>query len=193
MARRFYEPTSVYAISDDDCVRFTAVNDTRKETDFRVEAFRLGEEGIVQSIEAATQCVSSARSETILEISKPDAPLLWFKWQSSTAHGSDHIALQRYKSLDLRDPEIAMTPRKKDGHWNVDLRAKSLGLFVSVEADVPGRFSDNAITLLPDTPQSIRFTPATPGLTPRFTARDLHSATYAVPQDARASTLRGAS
>ncbi|MEP1536826.1 MAG: glycoside hydrolase family 2 protein [Paracoccaceae bacterium] len=193
MARRFYKPTSVFAIPDNDCIRFVAVNDTRNETDVSVEVFSLAEDGIVHPIKTGTQRVPAAKSKTILEISKPDTPLLWFKWQSDTVHGSDHISLQRYKSLDLLDPEITATPHQKDGSWNIDLRAQSLGLFVSLEADIPGRFSENAITLLPNSPQSIQFTPTSPEQTPQITVRDLYSATCAVPQGAEASTLRGAS
>ena len=193
MAQRFYEPVSVFAIPMDDCVRFVAVNDTREATEISVEVFCLGVDGRTNSCGTATKIVSAERSETMLDVVQPDTPLLWFKWNSPAAHGSEHIALQRYKSLDLRNPKIAVDAHPNGNDWRIDLQAHSLGLFVSLEADIPGRFSDNAITLLPNLPQSIHFTPASPDLTPRFTVRDLYSATCAVPQGAEASIIREAS
>ena len=74
--------------------------------------------------------------------------------------------------------------RTEEGVWHLTLDASALGHFVTVEADVPGRFSDNAFPLIPGAPAAITFTPAapaTPGRTPSFRLRDLHSATMAAP------------
>ncbi len=49
---------------------------------------------------------------------------------------------------------------------------------MTLEADRPGRFSANAVTLFPGHPAAIAFTPTQPGPPPAFTLRDLHSATY---------------
>ena len=60
----------------------------------------------------------------------------------------------------------------------ITLTCTALALFVALEADVPGRFSDCGFALLPGQPRCITFTPEGPGPTPLFTLRDLHSATY---------------
>jgi beta-mannosidase len=62
--------------------------------------------------------------------------------------------------------------------FEITLTVQSLGLFVTVESDIAGRMSDNAVTLLPGQTTMITFTSKTPGQTPNFTLRDLHSATY---------------
>ena len=48
-----------------------------------------------------------------------------------------------------------------------------------VEADVPGRFDRNAVTLIPGHPVEVTFQPDDPGAAARFTTRDLYSATLA--------------
>ncbi len=53
-----------------------------------------------------------------------------------------------------------------------------MALYATVEADVPGRFSTNARLVVPTMPLDLTFTPFDPAATPRFTARDLYSATY---------------
>jgi beta-mannosidase len=53
---------------------------------------------------------------------------------------------------------------------------------VTVETDVAGRFSANAVTMFPGYPATIRFTPADPKAKPAFTFRDLYSATYGAPE-----------
>ena len=68
---------------------------------------------------------------------------------------------------------------KKTTHgFDITISAKALAPFVALEADLPGRLSANAFTLFPGHPVTVTFTPATPGRTPNFTLRDLHSATY---------------
>ena len=67
------------------------------------------------------------------------------------------------------------------GGWQITLSARSLALFVALEADQPGRFSQNAIPLFPGQQASITFTPEAAGPAPCFTLRDLHSATYGAP------------
>ena len=65
------------------------------------------------------------------------------------------------------------------GRHSLSVASQGLGLFVAVEADCPGRFSDNAFTLFPGYPATLTFTPADPAAEPRFTLRDLASATAA--------------
>ncbi|MFN7223460.1 MAG: glycoside hydrolase family 2 protein [Paracoccaceae bacterium] len=48
---------------------------------------------------------------------------------------------------------------------------------MALEADCPGRFSDNAFTLIPGQDRVIRFTPSAAGA-PQFTLRHLFAATY---------------
>ena len=106
----------------------------------------------------------------------PADSFLYFTWQSADgATGADLFAPQPFKSYPLTSAGIS---RKENGNA-LTLTASGLGLFVAVEADCAGRWDRNAVTLLPDTPVTFTFTPNDPAAAPRFTVRDLHSATHA--------------
>ena len=104
------------------------------------------------------------------------AEVLAYVWSIGDVRvGGDVFAPKPYKAYDLLPPNLKLD-LSDDGR--LTLSAQALALFVAVEADVPGRFSDNAFAVFPGHPVTLTFTPQTPGVTPRFTIRDLHSATY---------------
>jgi beta-mannosidase len=76
----------------------------------------------------------------------------------------------------LRDPAIRVTTSADAGGITARLAAEAVALFVTLEADRPGRFSTNAIALFPGHDAEIAFTPAdgdAAGTT--LTLRDLYS------------------
>ena len=64
------------------------------------------------------------------------------------------------------------------GHILARVSADALAFFVTLEADRPGRFSDNALHLFPGRDAEITFTPADgdPAAV-ALTVRDLHAST----------------
>ena len=92
--------------------------------------------------------------------------------------GGDVFAPKPYKTYDLLPPRLTQSVTETATGYEITISAETLALFVAVEADQPGRFSHNAVTLFPGHPATITFTPKTPGIAPIFTRRDLHSATY---------------
>jgi beta-mannosidase len=92
--------------------------------------------------------------------------------------GSDLFAPLPWKAYDLLPPEVTMEVTADGAGWALTLSAEALAPFTAIEADQPGRFSDNAFALFPGYPARITFTPAAPGPAPRFTLRHLHAATY---------------
>jgi len=105
--------------------------------------------------------------------------ILAYTWSDGAGPISgDTFAPKPYKHYDLLPADLTHQIRETDGSCEITLTAKALALFVAVEADLPGRFSHNAVTLFPGYPATITFTPAHTGAKPRFTIRDLHSATY---------------
>ena len=105
--------------------------------------------------------------------------MLAYVWsQGDKRIGGDVFAPKPYKSYDLLPPNLSLTVTPNATAFDLTITAETLALFVAVESDQPGRFSHNAMTLFPGHAATITFTPATPGPTPRFTLRDLHSATY---------------
>ena len=92
--------------------------------------------------------------------------------------GGDVFSPVRYKNLDLRDPKLTRRDRAPTaGQLVARLSAEALAFFVTLEADRPGRFSDQRRrrSFPATTPRSPSPPPtATPaGIT--LTARDLHS------------------
>jgi beta-mannosidase len=73
---------------------------------------------------------------------------------------------------------LTQSVKKLGQGYEITLTSEALALFVALEADQPGRFSHNAMSLFPGHAATVTFTPAKPGPAPKFTIRDLHSATY---------------
>ena len=85
-------------------------------------------------------------------------------------------------AVEVRVPDgssagLAAEARRDGVGWLVTLSSRALAPFATVGADVPGRFADDAVTVLPDAPVTVRFRSRNPGAAPGFTTRDLRFAT----------------
>jgi beta-mannosidase len=182
MARQFFAPVIVSAVPTDGGIDLRAVNDTRDMVDLTVVAIATAMDGITREIARDAVAVGPDAAVRVLHIpadALAPGEMLAFTWTDEGMHGGgDVFAPQPYKSYDLRAPGITHSVDAADGGWRITLSAQSLALFVALEADIPGRFSQNAFALFPGFDAIVTFTPAAPGDTPRFTVRDLHSATY---------------
>jgi beta-mannosidase len=182
MAQHFFAPVIVSAVPIDRGIELRAVNDTRDVVDLTVAAMATAMDGTTREI--ARNLVAMGPDAAIRVLHMPTDALgmgemLAFTWTDGGTHrGGDVFAPQPYKSYDLRAPDVTQTVSATDTGWHITLSAQNLALFVALEADQPGRFSLNAFTLFPGHDATVTFTPVTPGATPRFTLRDLHSATY---------------
>jgi len=106
--------------------------------------------------------------------------MLAFVWHDGVGNplGGDHFAPRPYKTYDLQPPGLTHLAAKTGEGWTLTISAEKLALFVAVEADCDGRFSHNAMALFPSHAATVTFTPKDATITPRFTIRDLHGATY---------------
>jgi beta-mannosidase len=110
-----------------------------------------------------------------------DDELLFWRWTGTDGTtGEDLFAPKPFKTYDLVAPVIDLKSQKEGEYWRLTLSASKPAFFVAVEADCPGRFSDNAFTLLPGQVREIVFRPKDRAEVPSFAFRDLHSATYGV-------------
>ena len=105
--------------------------------------------------------------------------MLAYAWADAagTHKGSDLFAPRPYKSYDLQPVTLTQSVKNLGQTYEITVTTDTLALFTALESDQPGRFSQNAFTLFPGCPATVIFTPKTPGATPQFTLRDLHSAT----------------
>ncbi|GHC61057.1 beta-mannosidase [Neogemmobacter tilapiae] len=182
MAKAFFAPITVSAVPLGDNIELRAVNDTLTAVDLVVSAVAVAMDGTTRAINKAQVTVAPDAAKLALTVPKSalgPQDMLAFTWTDAAGNrlGGDHFAPLPYKAYDLQDAGLShtITPGPV---WTITIAAEKLALFVAVEADCDGRFSQNAMALFPGHPATITFTPKDPKAQPQFTLRDLHSATY---------------
>jgi beta-mannosidase len=185
MTRRFFQPVAVAAIPSDDgkTISFSMVNDTEAPVTVTLQTFVVSLSGEKQPLAAAAGTCSPDRADTLMTIAASDIPkgavLFWSFEASNSMQGEGHHVHGTYKALDLEPSglSISATP-VGDGSFGVTVAATGLALHVMIEADVEGRYSDNAFDLAAGESRVIRFTPRQPlaaGVAPVFSGYDLQS------------------
>ncbi len=185
MAKAFYAPVFVSAVPTKGGIELRAINDTALTVNLTVTALAVTMDGTTRQLDRQTVAVSPDAAVTVLSASVNAGEMLAYIWAEGERQlGGDVFAPKPYKTYDLLPPKLTHSVTRTAAGYDVTLTAQKLALFVALEADQPGRFSGNAMTLFPGQPATITFIPAKfgipakPGAEPRFTLRDLHSATY---------------
>lgn len=185
MTRRFFQPVAVAAIPSDDGgeIAFSMVNDTAAPVTVELQTFLVSLSGVKQPLAAVAGTCSPDRAATLLTIAASDVPkgmlLFWSFEASNGMRGEGHHVPGTYKALDLEPSELSIStiPAGEDS-YDVTVSASGLALHVMIEADIEGRYSDNAFDLTAGESRVIRFTPKEKpetGNVPRFVAFDLQS------------------
>jgi beta-mannosidase len=178
MTRAFYAPLLVTAVPVGDRIVLRGINDNADARQVQVTVQAITPAGARRDLWAGNVTLG-AEAVDLHSIALSDLAtdeMLAFHWQDDNGvKGSDIHAPRPFKSYNLAAPELSM---QVDG-LTVTLATQHLALFVAVEADVAGRWSDNVLHLLPGETRTLTFAPADPASTPHLTLRDLHSATYA--------------
>ncbi len=109
-----------------------------------------------------------------------DCLLAWHFKASNGMEGEGHYVHGTYKALELRPAGLTVATEKveRDGTVEINVTAKGLALFVMIESELDGRYSDNAFDLAAGESRRIVFAPAKPlgeGVTPSFRIYDLES------------------
>lgn len=182
MARRFFAPTLVTAVPKNGKITIKGINDAPAGSTINVKASAVDMQG-TQRVLADKITQIDANSSDLMTFSADqigEGEMLLVIWDGDDgAAGQDIFAPRTYKTYDLLAPNLMHSITRDGADYIIDISSETLALFVAVEADVAGRISDNAITILPKHPVQLRFTPTDPHSTPKFTLRDLRSATYA--------------
>ncbi len=185
MVRRFFQPVSVAAIpsADGKEIAFSMVNDTAEPVTVELQTFLVSLDGQRTPLAAVAGTCSPDRAATLATIAAFDIPegdlLFWSFEASNGMRGEGHHVNGTYKALDLKPSGLTVdVAAAGEGAFDVTVKASGLALHVMIEADVVGRYSDNAFDLLAGETKVIRFTPKVPlgaGELPRFAAFDLES------------------
>jgi beta-mannosidase len=182
MAKAFYAPVFVSAVPVAGGIALRAVNDTASAVNLTVGAVAISMDGTTRQLDRQTLAVGPDAAALVLTVAAgvlAQDEMLAYVWAEGDRRlGGDVFAPKPYKTYDLLPPKLTKSVKMAGDCYEISVEAPALALFVAVEADRPGRFSANAVSLFPGHPATITFTPATPGPEPRFTLRDLHSATY---------------
>lgn len=182
MAKRFFAPVFVSVVPGPEGYTLRAVNDGPNTVTLSVQIAAARMDGSVRPLGETRISLGTDSAQTVAEIATgalDEDEILALTWQGpgGTLSG-DVFAPKPWKAYDLLPPGLAHEVAETRDGFEITLSVTALAPFVAVEADVPGRFSANAVTLFPGHPARIAFTPKAKGPMPRFTFRDLHSATY---------------
>lgn len=184
MAQAFYAPVTVVCVPEGDDLVLKGVNDTGAEVALSLAVRAAHLDGSSRKLKAV-DC--KLPPDLAVEIARVPASalmadeVLGYAFTSPHGAGCEIHATRPWKSYDLHPSGLQLDSRERDGIWKLTLSSTALSLYASVEADVPGRFSTNARTVTPTVPVELTFAPDDPHPRPRFTARDLYSATYGQP------------
>ncbi len=185
LVRRFFQPVSVAAIPSEDnkTIRFSLVNDTNVDVTVDISVSLLKLDGERVPLTTAHAVCTPDAAVTALSIDADQVPadclLAWRFTASNGMGGEGHYVHGTYKALELQPAGLTVLREEKEENGTVELTvtAKGLALFVMIESEVDGRYSDNAFDLAAGESRRIVFTPARPlaGSVPDFRIYDLQS------------------
>jgi beta-mannosidase len=182
MVRRFFQPVAVAAIpsQDGETIGFSMVNDTAAPVTVELETWLVSLSGERRPHRTASGICGPDRAEMLFSVFATDLPedalLFWSFRASNGMTGEGHHVSGNYKALDLNPSGLTLDVAPRDaGGFSVKASARRLALHVMIEADVAGRWSDNAFDLTAGEAKTVIFTPADSAAEPRFHAIDLHA------------------
>ena len=164
MAKRFFLPVNVVAVPDGDHLVLKGINDTATKTQVELEVQAVDVGGGARVVFTGKGTISPDKATELARIALDDlqpTEFLFFSWTGADGRllGENDYFPQAYKAYDL--PQAKVTSRWEAGENGPTLVLKTdkPALFVTATTDVPGYFSDNAVTLLPGRETRLSFTP----------------------------------
>lgn len=185
LVRRFFQPVAIAAIPEEGggAIRFSLVNDTLADVTVDLSIALLDMKGERRPLVDARAACTPDAAVTAATVTAADLPagalIVWRFTASNGMQGEGHYVHGTYKALDLEPAGLTFTQEDgPDGTIHLDVTATGLALFVMIETDTDGRYSDNAFDLAAGETRRIAFTPAKPlpaGPRPVFRLYDLQS------------------
>ncbi|WP_337267361.1 beta-mannosidase [Oryzifoliimicrobium ureilyticus] len=186
-AQRFFQPVAVAAIPAEDGqeIALSVVNDNFNEVTVSISLSALdcaGHRRHLCAVDAMCGPDAAVKALTLpVADLRPGEILAWQFTASNGMGGKGHYVHGTYKALELELANLSMQVRPApQGGFDIEVSAAGLALFVLVETDVSGRYSDNAFDLAAGETHQITFIPDDPlADAPEFRLYDLHACTAA--------------
>lgn len=166
MAKRFFRLVNVVAVPNADGSEITlkGINDTGRPVSIALEVVAAkvtGESRIVFSGNSAISADAAIGVTTISAANLAADEFLYFTWKDATGTilGENDYFPKPYKAYELVQPSISAAWSDRDGQAVLTLSSDKPAFFATATVDVPGYFSDNAITLLPGRQVDLTFMP----------------------------------
>ena len=170
LVRRFFQPVAVAAIPSDDnaTIRLSLVNDTMGEVSVDLALALVDMKGARKPLLSVQAMCSPDAAVTATSIDASDIPddhlLVWHFTASNGMEGHGHYVHGTYKALEMEPAALTVLHEivEEDGTVEITVTSKGLALFVMIESETDGRYSDNAFDLTAGESRRIIFTPAEP-------------------------------
>jgi beta-mannosidase len=166
MARRFYNLVNVVAVpnADNGDIALKAINDTGAliAVALEVQAVKVtGESRVVFSgrQDVGPDAALAMANLSIAELAEDE--FLFFVWTDEKGNvlGENDYFPKAYKAYELVEANVSAKWSDRDGKAVLTLEADRPAFFATASVDMPGYFSDNALTLLPGRPVELVFHP----------------------------------
>lgn len=164
MAKRFFNPINVVAVPDGDTLLLKAINDTAEKAEIAVEVQAVDANGKARVIATAKARTSPDKAVVATKLKLDDLgpnEFLFFSWTAEDGRllGENDYFPKAYKGYDLGKAKVKASWSGGDKAPVLTLTSDKPAVFVTATVDVPGYFSDNAVTLLPGREVKLSFTP----------------------------------
>lgn len=181
MAKRFFLPVNVVAVpvhdvelknsrgtpvegAAPDRIVFKGINDTARPVSISLEirAVKIG--GGDRVVSSTNSAIGPDAAIALAQIDFSDLgpdEFLFFSWRDASGNllGENDYFPKAYKAYELVAPTVTAEWSERDGAPLLTLQTDNPALFVTATVDLPGYFSDNALTLLPGRKTELTFTP----------------------------------
>jgi beta-mannosidase len=164
MARRFFLLRNVVAVPDGDDIVLKGINDTPDWTDIVLDVQAVHVSGQKRTLHQGRHALSPDEAVELvrLPLSKLDqGEFFYFSWRDGNDDllGDNDFFPRAYKYYDLEQAKVTAVWSEEGGGPVLTLSADKPAFFVTATTDVPGHFSDNTVTLVPDREKKLTFIP----------------------------------
>ncbi|MHB1111360.1 MAG: glycoside hydrolase family 2 protein, partial [Devosia sp.] len=167
MAKRFFLPVNVVAVPDSEKAEivFKAINDTAQKAEISLEIRAVNVAGGDRVVYSGKANVSPDGAAVVTRVPLKklgEGEFLFISWRDKDGKpiGENDFFPRAYKYYDIANAKVKAGWADAGGKPVLTLSTDKPALFVTATVDdVPGYFSDNAVTLLPGRETRLGFTP----------------------------------